>query len=252
MPPLAIHTAIAKEVADRLQLALLDSQRGDLYLGATAPDIRVMTRWERERTHFFDLRCFDEQSGVSGFFSAYPALADPAALNAATASFVAGYLSHLVTDETWISTIYRPFFGERSALGGTLRANVMDRALQFSLDAERRGDSDLMVHVVEAVARSALDLQIDFIDRETLRSWHRLIIDFVNQQPDWDRFRDRAARHLKEAGFEGADDVEEMTRSLPDLVDETLRYLRPEIVRECLQDSTQRCVGAIKEYLACA
>ena len=41
MPPLALHTAIAKDIADRLNLATLDDERGSLYLGSTAPDIRV-------------------------------------------------------------------------------------------------------------------------------------------------------------------------------------------------------------------
>src|SRR3972149_1087258 len=127
MPPLALHMTIAKGVADQLRTASLDDERGNLYVGSTAPDIRVLTRWERERTHFFDLANFDEQSGVAGFFGSYPTLAEASVLNAATASFVVGYLTHLVTDEMWIGRIYRPFFGERSALGGSLRANVMDR-----------------------------------------------------------------------------------------------------------------------------
>ena len=44
MPPLALHTAIAKNVADALRLSALDDERGSLYLGSTAPDIRVMTK----------------------------------------------------------------------------------------------------------------------------------------------------------------------------------------------------------------
>ena len=252
MPPLAVHTFIAKQTADCLRLPLLDEQRGDLYLGSTAPDIRVLTRWDRERTHFFDLANFDEQSGVAGFFGSYPTLAEASALNAATASFVVGYLTHLVTDEMWIGRIYRPFFGERSALGGSLRANVMDRALQFSLDADRRNDNELMLHVLQSVTRSELDLDIEFIDRDTLREWKQVILNFVQQQPDWERFRERARRHVA-GSVDGADGgFDELAASLPDLVDETLRYLTPERVRECLQDSLQASLGAVREYLACA
>ncbi len=251
MPPLAIHTFIAKEVADRLGSPLLDAGRGNLYLGATAPDIRVMTRWERERTHFFDLACFDEQSGVSGFFATYPALADSAGVNGPTAAFVAGYLSHLVTDEMWIRAIYRPFFGERSPLAGSLRANVMDRALQFSLDADRRGDAALMAHVVEAVAKTDLDLDVGFIDRDTLRRWHGVIIEFVNSQPDWERFRQRATRHMADAGHEEGASIEEMTISLPDLVEETLGYLTEARIEEWLEESIRDCEREIRRYLGC-
>ena len=36
--------------------------------------------------------------------------------------------------------------GERSPLGGNLRAN-MDRALQFSIDCDRRRDSEFIAHM---------------------------------------------------------------------------------------------------------
>ena len=250
MPPLALHTAIAKDVADMLRLTALDAERGSLYLGSTAPDIRVMTKGDRAHTHFFDLSTFDEQSGVSGLFGAHPALAQPQALSPSTGAFMAGYITHLVTDETWINTVYRPHFGERSPLGGDLRANVMDRALQFSMDSDRRNDRDLMLHIVDALVRFDLSLEIDFIDSDTLHSWRELVADIVNRSPDWERFREGARRHLKlssnaENGFE------ELTRSLPDLVDETLRYLTPERVQAFMEDSLRASTEAVRGYLQC-
>ncbi|MFQ5473846.1 MAG: zinc dependent phospholipase C family protein, partial [Dehalococcoidia bacterium] len=136
MPALTVHTAVAKDVVDQIGVPILDKRRGSLYLGATAPDIRVLTRWERERTHFFDLNEFGKQNGVEGLFDSYPALADPSGLNEETSSFVAGYITHLVMDELWITSIYRPFFGKQSRLGGGVKANVMDRTLQFSMDRD--------------------------------------------------------------------------------------------------------------------
>jgi len=252
MPPLGLHTVIAKQVGDRLRHRLLDDERGNLYLGSTAPDIRVITRWQRERTHFFDLRCFDEQDGVAGLFDAYPHLRRPAALNPATAAFVAGYVTHLVMDELWINTIYRPFFGVRSPLGGDLRANIMDRAIQFSLDREKRIDRELMAHVLDAVARCDLSLEIDFIDGDTLDRWRDVILEVVDHPPDWARFRMIAGRHLREAGVESDEQFEEFLRSLPDLVDETLRYLSEERLREFMDRSLESSAGAVKEYLRCA
>jgi len=249
MPPLALHTAIAKEIADRLDLAALDAERGSLYLGSTAPDIRVITQWDRSRTHFFDLDCFDDQSGIAGLFEAYPALNDPGKLSAQTRAFVAGYLTHLVTDETWITTVYRPYFGERSPLGGNIRANVMDRALQFSLDAERRGDRHLMMHVLEAVTRIDIGLDIDLIDSETLRRWRDVIADIVQHEPDWERFRNAAKRHLK---LDSDNGIDELMSSLPELVDETLNYLTPERVEAFLDDSRSRSLDAVRDYLQCA
>lgn len=251
MPPLALHTAIAKEMAERLRLPLLDEQRGSLYIGATAPDVRVITRWDRSRTHFFDLSCFDEQSGVAAFFETYPALASPGGLNPQTASFVAGYLSHLIMDEMWITSVYRPYFGERSPLGGDVRANVMDRALQFSLDSDRRDDRDLMAHILDAVLRCDLELEIDFIDRDTLGEWRDLIARVAEATPDWERFREGAMRRLADSGL-NCDGFDEMTRSLPDIVDETLSYLSRERIETFLEDSLVASAEAAREYLGCA
>jgi hypothetical protein len=249
MPPLAFHTAIAKEIADRLNLAALDDERGSLYLGSTAPDIRVITRWERSRTHFFDLDCFDEQSGASALFSEYPALASAADLTPQTRAFIAGYLTHLATDETWITTVYRPYFGEGSPLGGDIRANVMDRALQFSLDAEHRRDRHLMVHVLDAVTRCDVGFEIDLIDGDTLRRWRDVVADIVQHEPDWERFRNAAKRHLK---LESGNGVDELMSSLPELVDETLSYLTPERVETFMDDSRTRSLHAVRDYLQCA
>lgn len=250
MPPLVLHTAIAKNVADSLRLSLLDDERGSLYLGATAPDIRVVTRWERARTHFFDLNNFDEQDGVAAFFEAYPSLAD-GCLEAPTRSFVAGYLTHLVMDERWISSVYRPYFGERSPLGGDLRANIMDRALQFSMDCDRRQDAEFMAHVVDSVARCDLAFEIGFIDADSLSQWQGVVTDMMNRTPDWDRFRHGARRHLGYSESDG-EAFEEMVRSIPDLVDETLRYLTVERVEDFLRDAEDRSLSAVKEYLECA
>lgn len=252
MPPLAIHTAIARQMADSLHAPDLDAQRGNLYLGSTAPDVRVITRWERERTHYFDIHDFGEQSSVGAFLAGNPALADAASLGVPSRAFLAGYLSHLVVDEMWIGAVYRPFFGERSALGGTVRANVIDRALQFSLDADRRADLELMAHVLDAVTHCDLDLDLGFIDRETLGKWHAVITDYVQSQPDWDRFRQRARRHLQQTGDETESGFVQIAESLPDLVDEALRTLSRERIAEVLNSCTEASVRVAREYLSCA
>ena len=252
MPPLVLHTVVAKEVADRLRQPVLEEGRGNFYLGATAPDIRVITRWERERTHFFDLANFDEQSGKVGLFKAYPRLSRPSELKGPTVAFVSGYITHLVMDESWINTVYRPCFGERSPLGGGLRANIMDRALQFSLDRDRRSDRALMAGVLEEVARCDLALDVGIIDGETLHRWRDVIMDLISHPPDWERFRYLAGRHLREAGLESPEAFQEFVRSLPELVEETLRYLTPERVGAFKEESLRGSLEAVREYLECA
>ena len=153
MPPLALHTAIVKRIAEQLRHRTLEAEPGSLYLGSTAPDIHILTHWERKRTHFFDLGDYNEQDGVAAMFEAYPALAQPARLSPASVAFVSGYITHLVMDEIWINEVYRPFFGRLSPLGGSARANVMDRAIQYEMDRQTRSDREAMAHVVKELAR---------------------------------------------------------------------------------------------------
>ena len=249
MPPLSLHISIARSVSDSVRCTWLDNERGSVYLGATAPDIRVITRWERARTHYFDLSSFEEQSGVGGFFAENPKLAEAGSLTPATAAFVAGYATHLVMDETWITMVYRPFFGERSPLGGTIRANVMDRALQFALDHERRSDAALVAEVVDAVVRCDLGLDIGFIDEQSLTQWRQVVVDMLNSEPSWDRFRMGAKRHLPDTND---DELEELVRSVPDLVDETVQYLTPSLLDEFMRESFERSRVSVKDYVQCA
>jgi hypothetical protein len=122
-------------VGGELSHCFLGEDPGSFYLGSTAPDIRILTRWERERTHFFDLHNFDRQDGVRAMFEVYTSLAKPAELNAATVAFIAGYLSHLVIDEIWINVMYRPFSALFAA--GRRRGQHHGPAIQYELDARR-------------------------------------------------------------------------------------------------------------------
>ena len=75
MPPLTMHMTLARELAPQLDYPAVRAEPGAYYLGATTPDIRVLTKWDRARTHFFDLDDYGEQRGVSGVFQKHPELA---------------------------------------------------------------------------------------------------------------------------------------------------------------------------------
>src|SRR5436309_7338197 len=116
MPPIFMHMATARDIREELAHALIDRERGAFYFGATTPDIRVLTRGDRRDTHYFDLETMEHQDSVEAFLNAQGHLADPDRLNEQTVAFVSGYISHLVLDEFYIVSMYRPYFGQLSAL----------------------------------------------------------------------------------------------------------------------------------------
>lgn len=247
MPLWGLHLTIARELADELRLAPIEHDRGAYYLGAQAPDIRALTRRDREETHFFRLDDFGAQDGVRRLFKEHPELVDPSALDAPTVAFMAGYISHLVLDEDYISEIYRPFFGTRSDVADDVLANVMDRLLQMHLDRERRENAESVSDIRCALEATSAEIAVDFIAREHLQEWRRLTVEFAGRPPSFERM---LGRHLNAAGVEGEDSVARwLEQHAEELLRGTIERVGEERIREYLTDTKRRARTAMKEYL---
>jgi hypothetical protein len=249
MPALALHAAIAKRIADQIRYPVLDAEPGSLYLGATAPDIHILMRWDRKRTHFFDLKDLEEQSAVAAMFEAHPSLAYPAKLSPSAVAFVCGYISHLVMDEVWINDVYRPFFGRSSPMADDSRADIMDRAIQYDLDRQARTDRRVMLQIVKEIARPAPKLDVGMIEGNALSLWQGMMVESLNHPPDWKRFRFFGGRALMAAGIDTPQTFAEFVETLPVLVAEAIDYLGRERVEAFLEKSVDQGGEAIKEYL---
>lgn len=250
MPPLGMHMTLARELARQVGHSALEADPGAYLLGATTPDIRVITRWDRARTHFFDLDCFGEQSSVRAVFAAHPELSEASRLDSSTVAFICGYVSHLEMDEAWILEVYRPCFGEGSALKGEVLANVLDRVLQYELDRREREDPDVLEEIRDHLLNTTCDVAISFIDRETLLRWRDVSSDVIGQPPTWDRFGRVASRHLRDYGVETEADVAHFMRNVPDLLDQSIREVTPERLAAFEERSRRRAAEAIREYLS--
>ncbi|MBF6598929.1 MAG: hypothetical protein IVW36_00275 [Dehalococcoidia bacterium] len=247
MPPLGLHMVVARSLAADLDSATLDADRGAYYLGATTPDIRILTRWDRARTHFFDLQCLGEQSGVRRLFEQEPGLRDARALDDATAAFVAGYISHLVLDEEYITQIYRQYFGKGGLLGDELMADVMDRLLQLHLDREQRTDAEATDDIRRALSETSLELAVDFIAGDVLRDWRDRQVEVISTAPHFERMM---SRHLQSAGIGEAAIAGFMEQHADELLRGTIDRVGEERIREYLDSAKQKARGVIREYLA--
>lgn len=248
MPLLGLHMTVAREIAAEIKSRQIDAERGAYYLGSTTPDIRALTRWDRARTHFFRLDEFGHQDGVQGLFEDQPSLRDASALDAATAAFMAGYISHLILDEAYICEIYRPFFGVGSTLSDELMANVMDRLLLYHLDRQEREDAPALDEIGRALGETSAEIAVDFIAREDLRQWRDLQIEIVGRPPS---FAKMLTRQLATAGIEGEEGVSRFMEQNADvLLRDTIQHIGEERIREYLSDSKERARRAMKEYLS--
>jgi len=241
--------AVARDLAVQLHGDSLEPEKGTYLFGATSPDIRVLTRWNRERTHFFDLSRLDHQDSVAGFFAAYPELSDAGALDKPTVAFISGYISHLALDETWIEDVYRPYFGQLSALGGGLSADTMDRVLQYELDRRERDAPAAADDIRTSLRDSSLALNVGFLDRETLQRWLEIAIDQARHPPDWERFRFQASRHLRELGIDSDEDWIRFRESIPELLQRTIDHVSTVNVDGFLERGREQALRAVQHFL---
>jgi hypothetical protein len=242
---------LARQVAASLPEGALNPDSGHYLLGATTPDIRVITRQDRFSTHYFDLNTHDHQDSVAGFLVEHGRLAAPEYLNAETRGFVAGYISHLVMDEQYITGIYRRFFARHDELGGAMRANVMDRLLQFELDRAYGNDPETKRLLAQALACTVEGIEAGFVDAETLERWRQVAADVAAREMDWERMRAMVSNHLRRGGLEEGETLGSFLDSLPELLDATIAHITSAEVDGFVQRSTEAARVAVARYLAC-
>lgn len=249
MPPIGLHLVLADRLSKELGDAGVLDNLGTYLLGATAPDIRVITREDRQVTHFFDLSIDEEQDSVGAFLSANDHLVDPSTLNPDTRGFVAGYISHLVMDEVYITRVYREYFRQHEEMGGEIRANVMDRLLQFDLERTYGNDPDLSNSICTALSCTLENVNVGFIEAETLEQWRGVTKDVAERNMDWERMRGMIANHLRRAGMDIGDEADEFLDSLPALLDETIAHVTNAEVDGFIERSLEAAAGAVEAYL---
>lgn len=191
MPNLHAHISLALRLAERLEEPLLERCRGAFLLGATAPDLRAMTRDSRDDTHFVSLDSTGLDDGVKGMYTAHPGLARACELPEATRAFLLGYISHLVADQAWVVSVYRPFFADPGLFPSRAEAKVLDRALQMEMD--RRSSAEVEA-LLPALREAEVGVDVGFIDGQTLRAWRERVEGRLSGGFEWERLRAMARR----------------------------------------------------------
>ena len=249
MPPICLHLGIAQEAARRLNRQEMIENLGVYLLGSTFPDVRIVTGTSREETHFFDLIEGEAHSSVRQFLKTHPDLGKVGQLSNATKAFVAGYLSHLLTDEVWIVDVYRPFFGGHSPLKDDPQANLLDRVLQFELDLRERRNQDNMAHIRDYVCKADLAIEASFVDAATLSQWRDFVCLAAGREPSWERFHLFARRFLLPENKLSPEHIQQILNSVPELLQCALENVGEERLALFKSKSIAESVRVAKEYL---
>lgn len=186
MPNPPTHIDLAYQAAQRLPDSSLNPNLGYFLLGATAPDVRAITKFDRRHYHFAPLDFEFAGEGVRNLFDSHPELRRRSALDEKTGAFVAGYITHLVLDESWIVEMYRPYFGNREIFVDDALGNVMDRATQLEMD---RLSQNRVGEVGRQVKQASGPVDIELISHEVLSEWRSFMAEYIDRGFSWGRLR---------------------------------------------------------------
>ena len=247
MPNLSAHLGMAKEAASRLEHPVIDRNLGAFLLGSVTPDIRIITKGKRDDTHFAHLDFQNKGDGLDGMFREHPQLARPDALSEATAAFVVGYASHLLSDELWILGLYRPYFGNRQVYEDAHQGDLMDRALQLELDRREQlalgGLETLRPHI----AHAEKDVDVGFISSDTMCEWREWIEGTLSWSFTWERLRFMARRVVARRADE-TDRTQEMVEEFLESVPRGLDRIYETIDRQLFEEFRERTIGDLMEF----
>jgi len=235
------------QTADALSHPDIDANLGYFLVGSTSPDIRVITRQSRGLCYFTDLDFRHVGTGVERMFNTHPELLELDGLDGPTRAFVAGYITHLLVDETYIFNLFRPYFGSEDVFENATIGRMMDRVLQLDLDRDvwRRvgGRLENIEFVPERV-------QVSFIELEYLSKWRDWVIEVGTREFTWERLRNMSRRI---AAGEDQDSTNELVDNfilrLPESLVQIYDVVPHEKVEEFKTQAFDSLVNAVGEYL---
>lgn len=247
MPNLAAHIELASLVADRLQRPALNGNLGYFLLGSTAPDIRAITKSDREDYHFAPLAFRSVGAGVHGMFAAHPELRTPSKQLTPTTAFMAGYMTHLLYDETWIVEMFRPYFGNRDVFDDEVEGKVLDRAVQLDLDRRAR---PLVIRSLPNVEAATECVDVPFLAADLLNRWRSWVLDFVGRDFSWERLRFMASRVARGVESHPAHEVAaDFLNAMPESIDRLYRRVHIEDVSRFKDRAVETVSRSIEGYL---
>lgn len=82
--------------------------RSAFLLGVIGPDVRAISGQTREETHFFAIPPDDPRPAHVIMVDMWPVLHGAAIHDRIQAAFIAGYMTHLIMDQTWVEMIVMP------------------------------------------------------------------------------------------------------------------------------------------------
>jgi hypothetical protein len=247
-----MHIYLANQVAEQLDRGYVYDNIGSFYLGSTTPDIRAMTKWPREQTHFSLLSVEQVGTGTRKMFENHPELLEGEGVSEATRSFLLGYISHLAADETWITGVYRVNFDtsieETRLTSDQVEANIWDRAIQLDMDRQSLPELQQLVKAQEAVSCGDEGVSVTFLEDGLLTEWKEWVSRFMGMEFTWDRLK-RALNRMYRDNDDVQQTVGEFLDKMPRSLEEVYEMIPEARVEAYRQSAVAATVAQIREFI---
>lgn len=250
MPNLPMHVFLANQAAAQLDLGNVYDHVGSFFLGSTSPDIRAMTRLPRENTHFAPLSVEVIGTGARTMLERHPELTDHPNITPATQAFILGYISHLVADEVWITTMYRAYFAEETRVAGDqVEAHIWDRALQLEMDRRAFPAMNGFEQAAEDIICSDRLLGVPFLERDVLDEWREWVHRFMGWEFSWERLK-RALNRMYRDNGDVQQSVDRFLKAMPYSLEHVYEKVPEELLDTYQQRVLEETVFHAREYLS--
>ena len=245
MPNLPTHLYIAQSAINHIDDPSIHKYESFYLLGATAPDVKALSKTPRGKSHFVELNSFNNiGDGAKILLEKHPTIKHVSGIHKA---FWAGYISHLILDETWIIKMYRTKFSQNTDKSNYDYLQVMDRATQLHLDKIAYAHNHDWVKLLQKID---YDLKISFLPNANLDDWREFLISHINNGFNWQRINFMAKRiaggNKNHPALNYADDF---IKNLPESINEIYKYVPEYRIRYFLHSARETVIKALKQYL---
>ncbi|GAB4476988.1 MAG: hypothetical protein Kow00124_19670 [Anaerolineae bacterium] len=154
--------------------------RSAFYLGAVAPDARIVSGQRREETHFFDIPGAEgDPPAQEVMLARWPELRCRAApSDRQRAALVAGYITHLVMDQTWVEMIVMPGLFIEGMTWNTNHPNWRVYSILMTY-LEYRASQRLPREVLVELSSAAPAAGLPFLSLEHLLGWRDHVVHHI-------------------------------------------------------------------------
>lgn len=247
VPNLPVHINFAYQTVKRMGHPAVDPYIGYYLLGSTSPDIKSITHASREQYHFAPLSFKYIGTGTKTLFQNHPELQSTVKCNGPTRAFIAGYITHLVLDESWITEMFRPYFGNPRVFPNNILGKVMDRALQLELD---RQSYESMKSTLPLLPQVTDDIKIEFISNFTLSQWNEWVKTFLKREFTWERLRFMAQRiSSKDSKHPAHKFANDFLMNMPNSLSQIFDYVSHDDLARFKKETAKRLTHAVEDYL---